>query len=122
MFVSLLAIASLLAIQGSAHPFTSPVQVQTRSKVIDQYRPRAHGGYTSFLKAGDQDAGFKSASADYLDIATKFAKKVAPNTQFRVSDDHYVGKNGVAHIYLKQTVHGIDITNADMNINVCTDQ
>jgi extracellular elastinolytic metalloproteinase len=33
-------------------------------------------------------------------------------------DDHYVGNNGIAHFYFKQTVNDLDIDNADFNVNV----
>ncbi|KAJ5097123.1 extracellular elastinolytic metallo proteinase [Penicillium angulare] len=42
----------------------------------------------------------------------------APGTAFRLVDDHYVGDNGVAHIYFRQTLHGIDIDNANFNVNI----
>lgn len=54
----------------------------------------------------------------YLDTAIAAAKRIAPDASFRVSDDHYVGTNDLAHVYFHQTVHGIDIDNAVMNINV----
>lgn len=54
----------------------------------------------------------------YLDTAIEAAKRIAPGATFRVSDDHYVGTNGLKHVYFHQTVHGIDIDNAVLNINV----
>lgn len=33
-------------------------------------------------------------------------------------DDHYVGTNGIAHFNFKQTVNGVDIDNADFNVNI----
>ena len=53
-----------------------------------------------------------------MDAATAVVKKVLPNAEFRLVDDHYVGSNGIAHVNFKQTVHGLDIDNADFNVNV----
>jgi extracellular elastinolytic metalloproteinase len=53
------------------------------------------------------------------DVALVFAKK-----QFKLNEGDYVVKNaytshnGVTHVYLKQLLKGIEVTNADMNINV----
>jgi extracellular elastinolytic metalloproteinase len=60
---------------------------------------------------------FKGES--YLDTATQLVKSLAPSTNFRLVDDYYVGTNGIAHVNFKQTLHGLDIDNADFNINVC---
>ena len=54
----------------------------------------------------------------YLDTATELVRRVAPEATFRVVGDHYIGTNGVAHVNFKQTAHGIDIDNADFNVNV----
>ena len=56
--------------------------------------------------------------ANYVDTATELVKSLAPEATFRVADDHYVGKNGIGHVNFKQTVHGLDIDNADFNVHV----
>lgn len=56
--------------------------------------------------------------ADYVETATELVKSVAPNTTFRVVDDHYVGSNGIGHVRFRQTANGLDIDNADVNVNV----
>jgi extracellular elastinolytic metalloproteinase len=56
------------------------------------------------------------------DTALAFAKK-----QFNLKEgdfsvkNAYASHNGVTHVYLKQLLKGIEITNADMNINVAKD-
>ena len=35
--------------------------------------------------------------------------------------DHYVGTNGIAHYYFKQTANDLDIDNADFNVNIGRD-
>ncbi|KAF4510970.1 hypothetical protein G6O67_002813 [Ophiocordyceps sinensis] len=69
------------------------------------------------------DAAVKSIGKgrDYVETATELVKTVASGAQFRLVEDHYVGSDGIAHVYFKQTVHGIDIDNADFNVNVDPD-
>lgn len=55
---------------------------------------------------------------DYVSAATDLVKTAAPSAEFRVVDDHYVSSDGVAHVNFKQTIHGIDVDNADFNVNV----
>lgn len=56
----------------------------------------------------------------YVETATDLVKTVAPGTTFRIVEDHYIGANGIAHVNFKQTAHGLDIDNADFNVNVYT--
>ncbi|KFY89279.1 hypothetical protein V500_05827 [Pseudogymnoascus sp. VKM F-4518 (FW-2643)] len=62
-----------------------------------------------------------SKRVTYIETAKALVQKVAPGSEFRVVDDHYVGSNGIAHVNLKQTVHGLDIDNADFNVNIAED-
>jgi extracellular elastinolytic metalloproteinase len=55
---------------------------------------------------------------DYVTIATEFLKKTAPGATFRLVEDHYVGADGIGHVYFKQTANDLDIDNADFNVNV----
>lgn len=57
----------------------------------------------------------------YTNTAENFAKSMFPALTYRLVDDHYVGDNGMGHVYLKQTHHGLDVDNADFNINVGSD-
>ncbi|KAM0661296.1 hypothetical protein ACHAPH_002804 [Verticillium nonalfalfae] len=59
-----------------------------------------------------------SKRATYVETATELVKATVPGVTFRVVSDHYVGANGIAHVNFKQTAHGIDIDNADFNVNV----
>lgn len=58
---------------------------------------------------------------DPVSIATDLVKKTIPGAQFRLVNDHYVGSNGIAHFYFKQTANGLDIDNADFNVNIGRD-
>lgn len=57
---------------------------------------------------------------DYVETATELVRSIAPNATFRLVDDHYVGTNGVGHVQFKQTANGLDVDNADFNVNVST--
>jgi extracellular elastinolytic metalloproteinase len=59
-----------------------------------------------------------STVADYVKTATTFVQTTLPNATFRLVGDHYIGVNGIGHVYFKQTAYGIDIDNADFNVNV----
>jgi extracellular elastinolytic metalloproteinase len=54
-------------------------------------------------------------------VATDLVKVTIPGATFRLVDDHYVGSNGVAHYYFKQTANDLDIDNADFNVNIDRD-
>ncbi|KAJ5731394.1 extracellular metallo proteinase MEP [Penicillium malachiteum] len=54
----------------------------------------------------------------YLDVAKELVQAVAAGAAFRVVGDHYIDDNGVAHVYFRQMLHGIDIENSDFNVNV----
>jgi extracellular elastinolytic metalloproteinase len=54
-------------------------------------------------------------------VATDLVKATIPGATFRLTDDHYVGSNGVAHFYFKQTANDLDIDNADFNVNINRD-
>lgn len=69
---------------------------------------------------------FQSLGADScpFKVAMQFAReltdtRLAPGSDFYVREDSYTDKNtGVTHVYLRQTVHGIEVSDGDMNINV----
>ncbi|KAF4547252.1 Fungalysin metallopeptidase-like protein [Elsinoe fawcettii] len=54
-------------------------------------------------------------------MAAKVVKDVFPGSTFRLNADHYVGSNGIGHVYFKQTAGGLDIDNADFNVNINSD-
>ncbi|OQO04924.1 hypothetical protein B0A48_07942 [Cryoendolithus antarcticus] len=59
--------------------------------------------------------------ADYVSTASKLVSKLSPSAEFRIVGDHYVGTNGIAHVNVRQTANGLDIHNADYNINIIID-
>lgn len=114
------------SITVSAHPRTSKqyksykTGVQKRVVDFESYRPGSNTQYTNGEAAVAQGLN-RRTDANYVDAATALVKSVAPDATFRLVTDHYVDSNGVAHVYFKQTAHGIDIDNGDFNVNVNPD-
>lgn len=89
-----------------------------RSVDLDTFRLPSKAKYVNSAKV-EKDSSFKVAKAgNYVEAATALVKKVAPNLSYRLVDDHYVGTNGVAHVNFRQTIHGLDVANGDLNVNV----
>ena len=101
----------LLSLLGASLPVYGAVSKhEFRLKEAEEYTRAADvaaNGAFKLLRRGD-----------YVETATELVKSVAPDATFRIEQDHYVGKNGIAHVNFKQTVHGVDIDNADFNVHV----
>ncbi|KAH7110303.1 extracellular metallo proteinase 2 [Dendryphion nanum] len=109
----------LLAVPIIAHPthhthFRRAIDISSfRLKVKSQYvNAKAVVSNTTITELNKR--------ADAADIATELVKKTVPGSTFKVIES-YVGDNGVAHFYFKQTVNDIVIDNADFNVNVGRD-
>ncbi|KFZ19247.1 hypothetical protein V501_00743 [Pseudogymnoascus sp. VKM F-4519 (FW-2642)] len=118
------ALVALLPCTALAHPalVSSRRDINGRAVNFDAFRLGTKADYSN--------AGFTAKSSivssltkrgTYLETAQALVKQVAPGAEFRVVDDHYVGSNGVAHVNFKQVAHGLDIDNADFNVNVDAD-
>lgn len=113
-----LVLLGLLGV-ASAHP--APVAkpgVRRRAVDLNAYRITQNAQYHSeaATKADPKVAVLKRDT--YVETATALVKSVAPDAEFRLVNDHYIGTNGIAHVNFKQTAHGLDIDNADFNVNV----
>ena len=79
-----------------------------------------------------QPLHFVGSAPHPFDVAREFVKTIVPQTSsledgsdmegatsFYVRPDSYVDKNtGIAHVYLRQTVYGIEVADGDVNVNV----
>lgn len=117
MHASLLTGLVSLALVG-AHP-SGPGSHALVSRGIDlnAFRLKATSSYVN-ASVAESPSLRRHKRADYIEAATELVKSQAKGAEFRVVEDHYVGANGVAHVNFKQTAHGIDIDNADFNVNV----
>lgn len=113
-----LALLGVAAVTVVAHPHAPVKQgVERRAVDLDAFRLKATASYVAEDEIAQKRLSF-APSSDYVQTATDLVKSVAPDAEFRVVGDHYVGTNGIAHVNFKQTAHGIDIDNADFNVNI----
>lgn len=113
--LSIWAVASV-----NAHPAVAKTKAGLRQRGVDlnTYRLKSTAEYSNFANTAESPSTNSIKPANYVDAATELVRRLAPGAEFRLVDDHYVGANGVAHVNFKQTAHGLDIDNADLNVNV----
>jgi len=59
---------------------------------------------------------------DAREVAVQFAAQILKaNGEFIVKDLYTTEHNGVTHVYLRQTINGLEVLNGDMNINIGRD-
>lgn len=119
--VSQTAIAALLAANVLGHPHassSSPRSLQKRTVDLTAYKLGVGASYTSNVVIEEQVSAFRAfTKPTYVDTATTLVRSKFPNAEFRLVTN-YVSGNGVGHVAFKQTVYGIDIDTADVNVNV----
>ena len=127
-----LLLAGLLsgAAQIHAHPHTNagsshkPGSLNRRTVDLNAFRLISTTDYINSTETASNstiaNSLFKRDS--YVDTATDLVKATFPTLTFRVVGDNYVGANGVGHVNFKQTIHDLDIDNADFNVNVGTSE
>lgn len=119
--VSKAAAAALLVTQAFGHPASSSTSrrgLQPRVIDLSAFRLETTASYSNATNTTGAVLNTLVRREDYVDIATALVQDVAPDAELRVVDDHYVGSNGIAHVNFKQTIHGLDVDNADFNVNV----
>jgi extracellular elastinolytic metalloproteinase len=118
---SLLLLGLLGAANINGHPTDHKTKSGLRRRTVDlnAYRLKATAKYSSAADTVNNPTTQIIKRESYVDTAVELVKSVVPGAEFRVVEDHYVGTNGIAHVHFKQTVHGLDIDNADFNVNVC---
>ena len=63
----------------------------------------------------------QSVNSDFpqpLATAVHFVKAWVPNAEFVVKDYYVTKRTGVAHVYLRQMINGLEVANGDANVNV----
>ncbi|KAI4615774.1 hypothetical protein J4E80_006191 [Alternaria sp. BMP 0032] len=123
--VLLASLASLSAISVYGHPHASWQGRSTltrRAVDLDSYRMKHAAAYKNVAEVvADPNINTLTKRASAEDVATDLVKATIPDATFRLVKDSYVGDNGVAHFYFKQTANGLDIDTADFNVNVGRD-
>jgi extracellular elastinolytic metalloproteinase len=104
-----------------AHPsHTEPrwkKNLNKRTLELTDFRLDATSAYTGAAVAAKDASLHLLKRTDYVETASELVKSLFPNAEFRVHSN-YIDNIGKGHVYLKQTVHGLDIDNADFNVNV----
>jgi extracellular elastinolytic metalloproteinase len=102
----------------SAHPLSQHSKgLAKRTVDLNAFRLKVASDYTNSTSVDtDPPLGITKRAANE-DTATELVKKKVPGATFRLVES-YTGTNSVAHFYFKQTANGIDIDNADFNVNV----
>ena len=115
----LAGLASSLALVG-AHPGGHAHSIASRGIDISAFRLKATSQYVNATVAETPSIARRNRRGDYVGAATDLVESLKNGATYRVVEDHYVGANGIAHVNFKQTANGLDIDNADMNVNVST--
>ena len=102
----------------SAHPGGHAHSIAGRGIDINAFRLKAASQYVNASVAETPSTARRNKRGDYVEAATDLVKSLVDGASYRVVEDHYIGNNGIAHVNFKQTANGIDIDNADMNVNV----
>nr|OQO17732.1 Extracellular metalloproteinase MEP [Rachicladosporium sp. CCFEE 5018] len=120
----LLASASLV----SSHPAPSTGRrsfgpyLQRRAVDLNSFRLKPVSTYVNATQVEvSPEVSTIVKRADYVSTASELVSKLSPSAEFRIVGDHYVGTNGIAHVNVRQTANGLNIDNADYNINIDTD-
>lgn len=87
---------------------------------LNSLRLTSNTEYVNSIDVNANQSATVSADEHYTNTAARLIQNIVPGASFRLVDDHYVGDNGVAHVYFRQTAHDIDVDNADFNVNVCS--
>ncbi|KEY69453.1 hypothetical protein S7711_01995 [Stachybotrys chartarum IBT 7711] len=122
--IALLGLAGLAAnVQAHSEETASTFSLGKRGAIdLERFRLPQLSEYTDANTAETSEAVRSLVKREtYVESAEELVRLTAPNAEFRLVEDHYVGKNGIAHVNFRQTVHGIDIDNADFNVNVNAD-
>ncbi|KAF5724010.1 prepro-neutral protease [Fusarium mundagurra] len=111
-----------LSTLAGAHPSRrapNPLPLSKRGLDLEAFKLPPMAEYVAQDEVPDEvSAKVVTKRADYTETAKDLVKSTFPKATFRMVDDHYVGSNGIAHVNFKQTANGIDIDNADFNVNI----
>lgn len=120
------ATVAQLATTVFAHPHAAPAAegsaLHKRAVTIDAFKNKLGAAPAKYVTnevivEGKPKTPTRRAAAADADVAADQVKKLYPSAQFRQVSS-YSSRNGVTHVYFKQTANGIDIDTADFNVNV----
>lgn len=106
----------------AAHPRPLPQQGGRNggiSRSIDDFQPV---GFAEYVNNEESPVSTFAAegrfNGDYEAAAEAFVAERFPGITLRKADSSYQGTNGIGHVYFRQQINGVDLDNADVNVNV----
>ncbi|KAH8595777.1 putative extracellular metallo proteinase mep [Bisporella sp. PMI_857] len=123
-FITAALSAGFLATQilGHPHHLAPRKDLKGRSVDLNSFRLTTTSEYSNIENTRTSEVSrLFIKRGDYIETATDLVKTILPGAEFRIADDAYIGTNGIGHVNFKQTVHGLDIDNADFNVNIAKD-
>ncbi|KAI1921601.1 Extracellular metalloproteinase 10 [Ophidiomyces ophidiicola] len=117
----LLLAAGLLSLPFHAIALTQQTAGVVRRGVdLDSFRMLEKSNY---MNSGEVQVNESIAPlvGNYVDVATRLVKQTVQRVTFRLVGDHYISDTGMGHVRFRQTINGIDLDNADFNVNIGRD-
>ncbi|PSK46005.1 cytokinesis protein 3 [Elsinoe australis] len=109
----------------AAHPRPLPQQGGRNggiSRSIDDFQPV---GFAEYVNNEESPVSTFAAegrfNGDYEAAAEAFVAERFPGITLRKADASYQGTNGIGHVYFRQQINGVDLDNADVNVNIARD-
>ncbi|KAG6890177.1 hypothetical protein C0995_010882 [Termitomyces sp. Mi166 len=118
-------IASLLVAGFAGNALSHPHSPLRRRKTLG-FGPEHPNAVFHSSPYDIQTNGFlpMNPDADPFEVADRFVKdilgtKLTESMSYRIRKDSYTDSNtGVTHVYVRQVVNGLEVTNGDININI----
>lgn len=117
-FISQTSVVALLAARVLAHPAPSSHGVVRRGIDISAFKLKTQSTYYDVADPAKIEIPPSFDTLSYTETARLVVEELFPKADFRLVTDHYIGNDGVGHVTFKQQLHGLDIDNADFNVNV----
>ncbi|KAF2210661.1 hypothetical protein CERZMDRAFT_99271 [Cercospora zeae-maydis SCOH1-5] len=111
-----------------AHPVEDPAPAESghshhlskrqSADALERFRPRQRATYVA--EDGEPAASVARAGSP-IEAAEALVRSTVPDAEFRRVADSWTSSSGITHVYFKQTLNGLDIDDADFNVNVRSD-
>lgn len=128
MRTSTVAALSGLILGSLAHPHhdlsasgvdAHPLSKRQAADALERFRPQQRAVYVAEDGETANSTNVRRQSGSAIEAAENHVRSIHPEATFRRADDTHTGANGITHVYFKQTLNGLDIDDADFNVNVC---
>ena len=101
-------------------------RVAIRRKTMGFGPDHPHSVYRNDVPQAFQPAAFSREPQHPFDIAQEFVKSIVPQSSFEdgemsfyVRPDSYIDPHtGLAFVYLRQVIYGIEVVDGDVNVNI----